>query len=364
MSGDLGCKQPDRQLYFDHLRVLATAAVILLHVSASNWFVSDVNGSDWATFNFYDSLAHFGVPIFVMISGALFLNRDDIPVKKIFSKYVLRLLIAYFAWSFIYFLFSGDSVLQQITGLFQPGGAGKLISVINVPYHFWFIPMIAGIYICLPIIKQIVKNQKASIYFLAISFVFWFLVPQIVTLIRDFGSESLIALTNAAYEKLTGLQLNLIMNYVFYFILGYELSRIKFSKKTRMIIYLLGIVGLAFTVIIEQIIVIKYQAPVETYYEYTCVNILVVALAVFELYKNIPFKNGKIGKIATRLSKWSFGAYLVHALVLWQFEKYGFDTLSFLPAISVPVITLAVFVCSFAISAIIHCIPILKKYIV
>lgn len=337
---------------------------MMLHVAASNWGRVDVNGTDWMVFNFYNSVVRWGVPVFVMISGALFLDRDDIPVKRIYSKYVLRMLIAYCVWSFIYYLFAGDTILHQLKGLIQPGKTDKLINIINSHYHLWFILMIVGIYICLPIVKQIVKNEKVAIYFLGTSFIFWFLIPQIVTLIRDFGSEKLIAVTNAVYEKFTGMQLSLVMNFVFYFILGYELSKIRFSKKSRIIIYILGIIGFAFTIVVEWIVSIKIQAPTQAYYGNSCVNVLLESLTVFELYKNIHFKNGKISKIIIRFSEWSFGAYLVHVLVLERFVKHGFNTLSFSSIIATPVMVAVVFLCSFTISAIIHCIPFFKKYIV
>lgn len=84
-----------RTIYLDHLRVLATTAVMMVHVSASNWYSTDVNGYDWKVFNLYDSIVRWGVPVFIMISGALFLNRDDITVKIIYSKYVFRMAVAY-----------------------------------------------------------------------------------------------------------------------------------------------------------------------------------------------------------------------------------------------------------------------------
>lgn len=45
-----------RTIYLDHLRVLATTAVMMVHVSASNWYSTDVSGYDWKVFNFYDSI--------------------------------------------------------------------------------------------------------------------------------------------------------------------------------------------------------------------------------------------------------------------------------------------------------------------
>lgn len=63
---------------YDYLRVLATFAVILLHVAASKWNYADVNGLEWQTYNFYDSIVRWAVPFFVMISGSLFLPRDSV----------------------------------------------------------------------------------------------------------------------------------------------------------------------------------------------------------------------------------------------------------------------------------------------
>lgn len=94
-------KSNERTVYFDYLRVFATFAVMILHLSAQNWYITDVNEFEWQTFNFYDSIVRWSVPVFVMISGALFLNRD-IKLKTIYTKYILRIVVSYVAWSAIY----------------------------------------------------------------------------------------------------------------------------------------------------------------------------------------------------------------------------------------------------------------------
>ena len=353
-----------RTIYFDHLRVLATAAVMMLHVAATNWGAVDVNGSDWMVFNFYDSIVRWGVPVFIMISGALFLSRDDIPIRKIYSKYVLRMATAYIVWSFIYYLFAGESILQQVQLLFQPGKTARWISVVNSHYHLWFVLMITVIYMCMPILKEIVKNEKVTNYFLLLSFVFWFVIPQCVTMVKDFGGEQLISIVTALYGKIQSLQLGFVMNATFYFVLGYRLANARFERKTRYVIYALGLLGFAFTIAADQIVAIKTQTPTQTYYGNSCVNILFEGVAVFELYKNLPFRENRFTRLIVSLSKWSFGAYLVHALIIEQLGKLGLTTLSFRPVFAAPVIVLIVFVISFAISAVIHLIPVAKQYIV
>ena len=45
-----------RLVYLDYLRVFATLAVMILHVSSRNWYKLDVNSFDWKVLNVYDSI--------------------------------------------------------------------------------------------------------------------------------------------------------------------------------------------------------------------------------------------------------------------------------------------------------------------
>lgn len=138
----------DRIIYFDYLRVCATFAVMILHISAPNWYTTDVNGFEWQVFNFFDSIVRWGVPVFVMISGALFLNRE-ISLKTLYSKYVFRMVISFLVWSVIYTFFGGGNLVDKMPTMLVQGH-----------YHMWFIPMIIGLYICIPLIKPIVECEK------------------------------------------------------------------------------------------------------------------------------------------------------------------------------------------------------------
>ena len=68
--------------------------MVVLHVSAQNWNEADPISFQWNVFNIYNGLVRWCVPVLLMISGPLFLKRD-IPIKTLYSKYILRLAIAY-----------------------------------------------------------------------------------------------------------------------------------------------------------------------------------------------------------------------------------------------------------------------------
>lgn len=90
-----------RTWYYDALRIVAAFAVILIHTSSQNWESTDVHSPEWNIFNICDSIARWAVPVFTMISGALFLNGNH-SLEKIYKKNMFRIIIAFGFWSLIY----------------------------------------------------------------------------------------------------------------------------------------------------------------------------------------------------------------------------------------------------------------------
>ena len=58
-----------RLAYADLLRVFASFAVILFHLAGGDVSVVPVGSPNWQIFNLYNSLTHWCVPVFVMLSG-------------------------------------------------------------------------------------------------------------------------------------------------------------------------------------------------------------------------------------------------------------------------------------------------------
>lgn len=80
-------KKAKRELHLDILRDLACLAVVLIHVSAP-FVVDSTRQLDFWIANVIDSMARIGVPVFVMISGALFLDEErEYTYKKYSGKF-------------------------------------------------------------------------------------------------------------------------------------------------------------------------------------------------------------------------------------------------------------------------------------
>ena len=351
MMGDERRSAPERIDYFDYLRVVALIAVLVRHTASQNWYDIDVNGAAWRCFNVYCSLTQYCVPVFVMISGALFLGRE-IPVRQIWSKYVLRMAAAFCFWSAVY----------AAVNALEAGTSGLLTALILGPYHIWFLFMIAGLYMCLPFFRPIAADAEKSRYFLILALLFAIVLPQAETLVRDFGSEALIGRFGAAMMNVGQMRMYAVLGYSGYFLLGYWLSRIELSRRQRIAIYLLGILGALTTILLDLSVALRTQQPCDNYYGQFTLGALLESLAIFTFFR---YAGLRPNALVRRLSKYTFGAYLVHLMVVEHTKLlFGLDTLSFWPPLAVPAVSALSLLLSWAVSAALHQIPFVKKHFV
>ena len=347
--------------YFDNLRIFAAFLIMLLHIAAYQWYVTDIKSTDWFILNAWKTLTDHAVLLYVMISGALFLSRD-IPIKKLYSKYILRLLVAYVFWSVIYSVYANYSL----------GVKSIIKGALNSHYHLWFIPMMIGLYMCVPILKRIVESEKITKYFLIVSFVFAFLVPFVFNILIRFGNGRLAEAASLLNDRFSDMKIYMFIGYSFFFVLGYWINRAEFSKRMRMALYGLGVLGLIFTCVLTSADTVTHGEVSDLFHGNFNLGVLFTLIATFVLFKyNFSGKEEKSSdssmfrKLIVKLSKYSFGAYLVHDLVIQLINRVtGINAVSFNPIAAVPVIAVVTFVISFGVSALLNVIPGIKKYIV
>lgn len=340
----------DRIIYLDYLRIFATLAVTIVHVSAQNFYHS-VNTFEWNVFNVYDSIMRWAVPIFVMISGALFLKyKNDINIKNIYTKKIVRIITSFLFWSFIYTCFfvitTKNKNIIEIIKRFLIGES-----------HMWFLFMIVGLYMIIPIMRKITESKCITEYFILLAIIFNFCVPYIFEIPKI---KTLLPM----YEKIN---MNLVLGYSGYFVLGYYLSEYDIDRKKRKYIYCLGFIGTLITILGTYILSSKSNTANTLFYSYFSFNVLIESVAIFVFAKYNFSKlvlSSNVENIIFNISKCSFGVYLSHLLVMNIFKLLGLNTLSFNSIFSVPIISIMVFVISMMISFVLNKMPKVNKYIV
>ena len=138
-----------RLVYADLLRVAATLAVVILHLSGGWISEVPVASGAWRVFNVYDGLTRWCVPVFVMLSGMFLLDpKKSLSYRSLFFRQILRIVVALVVWSVVYGLFAlflngTPLTLSALMQILRELVWGKL------HYHLWFLPMIVGLYLSL-----------------------------------------------------------------------------------------------------------------------------------------------------------------------------------------------------------------------
>ena len=342
----------NRVLYLDMLRIAATFATIIIHVSEEKYASTIGDFKTWNIFNIYDSLSRFSVPIFVMISGAIFLDDSkSISIQRIYSKNIKRMII--FFWSGFYTIYVGIAIFIEQGKIDK----GYLVSKFIIGhYHMWFLPMIVGLYMIVPVWKKILEDKRLENYCMILSGIFVFIVPTVLSVIKN---SAISTLYDFLYYKMT-------IGYISYFILGYYLYHNNLKGIIEIIIYGLGLTGILSTILISTYLV-QYKGATYGYYDNFNINILLSCIGIFLFFKNIVSKvhiGQNCEKMIIKVSNCCFGIYMLHAFFIEILSRIGLNTLSFSPIISVMAIGGIVFLLSLGASYILHEIPLLRDYVV
>lgn len=141
--------------YLDILRGTSIFAVVLLHTAAPAVQNQDYTTAGWVAASLIEGSLRWCVPVFVMVSGALLLDRSkNEPQAAFFRRRLQKIIIPLFFWLLVYYgprIMRGD-IARTSEVLLHGGG------------HLWYLFMISGLYLFTPALRIYVnaasgKNQ-------------------------------------------------------------------------------------------------------------------------------------------------------------------------------------------------------------
>lgn len=327
--------EKDRLSNIDLYKIVCIFSVIILHVASANAFdltVSKDFENNFAVINFYNMITRFCVPGFLMISG-MFLLDKDISIRDIFKKYILRIVIIYIIFGCFYSLFH----LKENNNNFW-------YSFISGYYHLWYLYLIIGIYLVIPFLRKIVLDKNLIVYFLILCLLFSGCMPVMNEFIKS--REFNIALSN--------FNINMPLGYVGYVVAGYYFSK---NNVNNNIFYCLGIIGFISNYILYYFI--SYNTDLYSSI-FLMPGTIFQSIATFLIFKNLKIKRNKFFSFISDLV---FGIYLVHVFIMSILLKLNQYIIVKYSIISIPLISIIIFIISFLITIILRKLPILKKYL-
>lgn len=330
------------------IRIIATLSVILLHTASTVSVNNDlfmITNSQKTVLSFIHHSLLFGVPIFFMLTGRLLLDKTkDISYTKVLKKYVPRILLALFIFSFPFACMKLYMETGSLSIMIVPKAFLAVISNQSLS-HFWYLYELIGIYLILPIIKAFINtvDKKSIDILLILLFIACFIFP-VIEKISD---------VNIAFK--------IHISYsIFYLVLGYRLSLNKKSFSCTLLIPV--IILLTGLILVSDIYGFSQYLS-----DYNSPIIALLAVSVYMLLEKIKFDGNNVKACNTiwTLDRLCFGAYLVHPVFIqftYRFLKVvptDFNLYGFMIALFFVIFTLA----SFLVSWIMHKIKPLKKYV-
>lgn len=345
-----------RETELDILRLIATLAVVLTHVCSGPIKTLNILDINWQILNCFRAAITWDVPVFVMISGGIFLSsQKELTLKILYGKYIKRLVIAFAFWSAIFQVYY--IAYGMYTNSFTLNWKGVLSEYLIGPYPFWYLFMLAGVYATIPFLKKITIDKKLTEYFLVLFFIFQILVCY---------GEALPGIGDTISIILDKMDFTFAIGFVGYFVLGYYLKTYDISKKTEYALYASGVmlVPLCCYVTTKQsIMTMEYT---ETFSKYLMPNIIIESAAIYTFFvrriSKIKFSE-KTVKMFTKLTEYGFGVYLVHALINELVGLTGWTAVTISPFVSIPLLTLIVYGVSLFVTVVIRRIPFIGKNI-
>ena len=321
--GDPESRVQPREYWLDLARVIAIVSITFNHALSRSFATLEGSLEEFLQMSAAGSLlkallyafSRIGVPLFLMITGALLLKRDyeDRAVTRRFLRHNWwELCRTVLIWEFIMFWFlqfDKDEALRTVgigRALREMAGTMLFVNQTTLP-HRWYMPMILVVYLMIPVISVGLKrlgNRFFGILF-ALAAVSGLLVPTVNSVLFVAGSTFRI---NFALNIT-----NLFSLYFVYILAGYWIS----EKKPAGVRTLWIGLGFAGSLLVTALFPFwAYSTPRNFSLTYTDLGILISAALLFELVRRKAAAFRAIRKPVTYLSRISLGIFFLHLCIM------------------------------------------------
>lgn len=317
-----------RTFYLDLVRVIAIVSITLNHAVNRSYRNYQGQMKEYLAIPLVSTLfktlitvlSHIGVPLFLMITGVLILNKkmeDGNDLKRFYKHNLLSLFITAEIWYILFYWYLVlDRGIQKIGWLKAIDGMFSTMLFQNQTTMdcMWYMPMILCVYATLPfaiMVKDKLANSKEKLLSLPMVLLFLttMVMPFVSNLLKLLGLEGL----KSPFEDN-----HLFSFYYIYIIVGYLIGKGLLNKlSTRSVALVAG--GSFVICCVYQLW--AYSRPENYLVAYDFPLMPVCAGFLFELVRRGADRLKKVQKPVTYISRIAFGIYFVHILVMTELVK-------------------------------------------
>lgn len=317
--------------WLDVVRLVAMFAVVCCHCTDPfNFYPGEAPNIDEIKFwgAAYGSILRPCVPLFVMLTGALLLPvRSD--VSSFYKKRIPRVFYPFLIWSVIYNLFpwitgvlglnsriildffpyAGEEVMRQSFAVAMRYIAEIPLNFSILAVHMWYIYLLIGIYLYLPIFSAWVEkaSPKAQLYFL---------LGWGVTLLLPYYTEFVSPYLWGTCSWNSFGMLYMFAGFNGYLLLGHYLRNLEISTRSTLLFGIpTFIAGYAITFFgFRHITALPEYSEemLELFFTYCSINVAMMTIPVYLIVKKVQVKSEKVKQALANLTVCGFGIYMIH----------------------------------------------------
>lgn len=345
----------DRKYELDMIRIVACLFVVVVHVAGYGMEIKSPESADWLIRNLVVCAVRCAVPLFFMISGILFMERQ-ISLDVLYKKYIARIVAAWAIWSMFYAgidfianMKNGSMRIQYLAERFFSGH-----------YHLWFLPALVVAYAFQPILQRFIVNCPEILlkYTGILVFIGVILKVTLDPFMNGF----------TGWDNWWGdLEIPLASIGVLYFVIGYCLYKRKKESSlfgtNGLLLYLAAVAVMAGGNWLSAVGAGEHRSVMTGY---LTLGVLAASLGLFAFLVNMFSKavlSDIMKKIVCVISECTFGIYLVHTFLIEQvFRRVGLSQDRFPAMIAILLISVLTFVISFVFTWCMKKIPVIGKW--
>lgn len=349
----------NRIAFLDYMRVIACFMVIIVHscefffIDGDNIGIRNMEDGFWVSV--IDSAFRCSVPLFVMISSYLLVPVRS-GVTTFIKRRMVRVVIPFIIWSILY------AVLPYIWGGMQaPDVKNSLLHLVynfnDASGHMWFVYMIIGLYLFMPIISPWLEkvNKKIELCFLLLWVISSFF-PYIRTAV------------GCVYGECYWNEYNMLWyfsGFIGYLVLAHYIRHHLQWNKTKMVtlgttLYLIGYIITA-TIWYNRIPTSCTLQQLELSWRFCTPNVIMMSFGAFVIIKAVFSRREGENRIVQEISNLSYGIYLMHIFILGGI--YSLVDGLFPTYATIPLVGLLTFIACCVITKILSYLP-FSKYII
>ena len=313
-------KRQNRILYLDVARALAIISITTNHSYNRSFSPTQ---AEYQAFPFIFSLlkaiihsfSRLGVPLFLMITGALLLPRD---YSKKYSKFLkhnwLRLFIITEIWLCIMFWYLQlwPSSVLMTKGLMPCLGSFLMTMLFLNPVtmdSMWYMEMILCVYLMIPLFSAALRTLPQRVYLLPVIIILIhrYVLPDVSAVLRGIGIQSEFSLALTAG--------NLFSMYAVFLLFGYLIGECRLETIPTAVVTA-GLLSSFFLLSGLQVWLFSTPSDVVLPQGYSSFLLLAAAICLFELLRRCKNIKKNLQSACEYLAEISFGIYFVHICIM------------------------------------------------